>query len=84
MVPHLQQGAKVVVAAHGNGLRALAKYLDDISDANIPGLNIPTGIPLVYDLDDELQVLDRRYLGDPEMVTSALAAAARQARIGKN
>jgi 2,3-bisphosphoglycerate-dependent phosphoglycerate mutase len=84
IVPHLQQGAKVVVAAHGNSLRAMVKYLDGISDADIPGLNIPTGIPLVYELDDALQVLDRRYVGDPEMVTSALEAAARQARIGKN
>jgi 2,3-bisphosphoglycerate-dependent phosphoglycerate mutase len=81
IVTRLRQGKKVLIAAHGNSLRALVKYLDGISDADIPGLNIPTGIPLVYELDDALQVVDRRYLGDPEMVASALETASRQAKI---
>ena len=78
ILPQLQAGAKVLIAAHGNSLRALVKYLDGISDADIPGLNIPTGIPLVYELDHDLQVLDRHYLGDLEAVTAAAAAVARQ------
>lgn len=84
IIPHLQQGAKVLTAAHGNSLRALVKHLDGISDADIPGLNIPTGLPLVYELGDDLQVLDRHYVGDPEMVTAALDGASRQAKIGVN
>jgi 2,3-bisphosphoglycerate-dependent phosphoglycerate mutase len=82
IVPHLQQGAKVLIAAHGNSLRALVKYLDGISDSDIPGLNIPTGIPLVYELDEGLQAVERYFLGDPELVASALEAAARQAEVG--
>jgi 2,3-bisphosphoglycerate-dependent phosphoglycerate mutase len=62
--PHLQAGERVLVVAHGNSLRALVKYLDGISDADIPALNIPTGIPLVYKLDSNLQVLNHHYL-DP-------------------
>ena len=56
----------MLIAAHGNSLRALVKYLDDISDQDIVELNIPTGIPLVYELDDDLKSLGSRYLGDPE------------------
>jgi 2,3-bisphosphoglycerate-dependent phosphoglycerate mutase len=83
IVPHLQEGAKVLIAAHGNSLRALVKHLDGISDKDIPELNIPTGIPLVYELDEGLQVVDRHYLGDPEMVKSALEAAVHQAKTGQ-
>ena len=63
IAPSLRDGQRVLVAAHGNSLRALVKYLDGISDADIVGLNIPTGVPLVYDLDDDLRPLGRRYLG---------------------
>jgi 2,3-bisphosphoglycerate-dependent phosphoglycerate mutase len=79
IAPQIRQGAKVLIAAHGNSLRALVKHLDHISDDDIPELNIPTGVPLVYELDENLQVLERRYLGDPEAVAAAAEAVARQA-----
>ena len=66
------------MAAHGNSLRALVKYLDGISDAEIVGLNIPTGAPLAYDLDDDLRPRSSRYLGDPAKVAAAAAAVAAQ------
>ncbi len=66
------------MAAHGNSLRALVKYLDGISDDEIVGLNIPTGVPLVYELDDALRPVSSRYLGDPERVAAAAAAVAAQ------
>ena len=80
IVPDLRDGKAVIVAAHGNSLRALVKHLDDISDEEIPGLNIPTGVPLVYDLDDDLRPIERRYLGDPEAVAAAAQAVADQAK----
>jgi 2,3-bisphosphoglycerate-dependent phosphoglycerate mutase len=79
IVPHLQQGARTLIAAHGNSLRALVKHLDGISDDDIAGLNIPTGVPLVYELDEDMRVLNRRYLGDPGAVAAAVEAVARQA-----
>lgn len=81
IVPDLQAGQTVLVAAHGNSLRALVKHLDQISDADIAGLNIPTGMPLVYRLDDELQptVAGGEYL-DPEAAAAAAAAVANQGR----
>jgi 2,3-bisphosphoglycerate-dependent phosphoglycerate mutase len=78
IAPALRDGKRVLVAAHGNSLRALVKYLDGISDADIVGLNIPTGAPLAYDLDDDLRSLRRRYLGDPGRVAAAAAAVAAQ------
>jgi 2,3-bisphosphoglycerate-dependent phosphoglycerate mutase len=69
----------VLVAAHGNSLRALRKHIDGISDADIVGLEIPTGIPYRYRLDDDLRVLDARYLGDPEAARAAAEAVSRQA-----
>ncbi|MFH0750703.1 MAG: 2,3-diphosphoglycerate-dependent phosphoglycerate mutase [Chloroflexota bacterium] len=78
IAPSLRDGRRVLVAAHGNSLRALVKYLDDISDAEIVGLNIPTGVPLVYDLDDDLRPRGRRYLGDPDRIAAAAAAVAAQ------
>jgi 2,3-bisphosphoglycerate-dependent phosphoglycerate mutase len=78
IAPSLQDGKRVLVAAHGNSLRALVKYLDGISDADIVGLNIPTGVPLAYDLDDDLRPRGSRYLGDPERVAAAAAAVAAQ------
>jgi 2,3-bisphosphoglycerate-dependent phosphoglycerate mutase len=77
IVPQLQRG-NVLIAAHGNSLRALVKHLDDISDREIIELNIPTGIPLVYQLNDRLQVMSREYLGDPAAVKAATEAVARQ------
>ena len=81
VVPDLRAGKVVMVAAHGNSLRALVKHLDDISDADIAGLNIPTGIPLVYTLDDDLTPTVRggRYL-DPAAAAAAVAAVAAQGR----
>ncbi len=80
IVPDLRRGERVLIAAHGNSLRALVKHLDGISDDEIPALNIPTGVPLVYRLDDDLQPVDHRYLGDPEAVAAAARAVAEQAK----
>jgi 2,3-bisphosphoglycerate-dependent phosphoglycerate mutase len=79
IVPDLMAGRAVLVAAHGNSLRALVKHLDGISDDDIVELNIPTGIPLVYDLDARLRPIGSRYLGDPEAARAAAEAVARQA-----
>ena len=80
IVPDLRDGKRVLVVAHGNSLRALVKHLDKVSDEEIPGLNIPTGLPLVYELDDALRpVGPGRYLGDPEAAAKAAEAVARQA-----
>jgi 2,3-bisphosphoglycerate-dependent phosphoglycerate mutase len=78
IAPVVKSGTRVLISAHGNSLRALVKYLDDISDEDIPELNIPTGIPLVYELDENLQRLDSYYLGDPEAVKRAAEAVAKQ------
>ncbi|MDH3315765.1 MAG: 2,3-diphosphoglycerate-dependent phosphoglycerate mutase [Gammaproteobacteria bacterium] len=80
IAPEIRAGRRVLIAAHGNSLRALVKYLDGVSDAAIVGLNIPTGMPLVYELDDKLTPLKREYLGDPEAVAKAQAAVAAQGR----
>ncbi len=82
IAPAIRSGERVVIAAHGNSLRALVKYLDGISDAEIVGLNIPTGIPLVYELDADLKPLRSFYLGDPEAAKKAAEAVARQAAKG--
>lgn len=78
IAPRLQAGEKILIVAHGNSLRALVKYLDHISDEDIIELNIPTGVPLAYALDDKFNVLSKRYLGDPEAVKAAAEAVARQ------
>ena len=80
IAPALRAGRCVLVAAHGNSMRALVKYLDDISDTDIVGLNIPNGIPLVYELDASLRPISRRYLGDAEAVAKAAAAVANQGK----
>jgi 2,3-bisphosphoglycerate-dependent phosphoglycerate mutase len=80
IAPRLRAGENVLVAAHGNSLRALVKMLDGISDNDITELNIPTGIPLLYELDDNLRPRDRRYIGDPEAVRRAAAAVAAQGK----
>ena len=69
-------------AAHGNSLRALVKYLENLSDKEIVEVNIPTGIPLVYELDDRLRLVDRRYLGDPEAVRQRMQAVKNQGTKG--
>ncbi|MEO6194265.1 MAG: 2,3-diphosphoglycerate-dependent phosphoglycerate mutase [Thermoanaerobaculia bacterium] len=80
IVPELKAGRRVLIAAHGNSLRALVKHLDGISEEEIVGLNIPTGIPLVYELDDDLKPLRSYYLGDPEEARKAAEAVAKQAQ----
>ena len=80
IAPAIQGGQKVLIAAHGNSLRALVKYLDHIPEKDIVELNIPTGMPLVYELDDDLKPLNRYYLGDPEKVKAAMDAVATQGK----
>jgi 2,3-bisphosphoglycerate-dependent phosphoglycerate mutase len=80
IAPRIREGKRVLVAAHGNSLRALVKYLDNISDQDIVELNIPTGMPLVYELDDDLNALNRYYLGDPAKVKAAMDAVAAQGK----
>jgi len=80
IAPTIKSGKKVLIAAHGNSLRALVKYLDDVSDEDIVGMNIPTGMPLVYELDENLKPTKRYYLGDPEAVKKAMAAVAAQGK----
>jgi len=78
IVPSIRAGNRVLIAAHGNSLRALVKMLDGMSEEDIVGFNIPTGIPLVYELDDKLNSLGRDFLGDPEAVAAAAQAVANQ------
>jgi 2,3-bisphosphoglycerate-dependent phosphoglycerate mutase len=80
IAPSVRSGRRVIIAAHGNSIRALVKYLDDVSDADIVGLNIPTAIPLVYELDDTLRPLRHYYLGDPSMIEAAVKAVASQGK----
>ncbi|MDE2275433.1 MAG: 2,3-bisphosphoglycerate-dependent phosphoglycerate mutase, partial [Burkholderiales bacterium] len=80
LAPAIRGGQRLVIAAHGNSIRALVKYLDGIGDAEIVDLNIPNGIPLVYELDAALKPIRRHYLGDPEAVARAAAAVAAQGR----
>jgi 2,3-bisphosphoglycerate-dependent phosphoglycerate mutase len=78
IAPAVRSDARVIIAAHGNSLRALVKYLDGVSDQEIVELNIPTGVPLVYELGDDLKPLRHYYLGDPEAIAKATAAVAGQ------
>jgi len=80
IAPSIQSGQRVLIAAHGNSLRALVQYLDNISEEAIVELNIPTGMPLVYELDGNLEPLSRYYLGDPEKVRAATEAVAAQGK----
>jgi len=80
IAPAIKSGQRVLIAAHGNSMRALVKYLDGISDKDIVGLNIPNGIPLVYELDHELKPIKSYYLGDAEAAAKAAAAVANQGR----
>src|SRR4051794_39031824 len=79
LISFLRSGKRVLIAAHGNSLRALVKYLDNVPESEIVELNIPTGIPLVYELDDNLRPLRHYYLGDPQKAAAAAAAVASQA-----
>jgi 2,3-bisphosphoglycerate-dependent phosphoglycerate mutase len=79
IAPAVRAGQRVLIAAHGNSLRALVKYLDQMSEEAIVGLNIPTGIPLVYELEDDLRPIRHYYLGDPEAAAARAAAVAAQA-----
>jgi len=79
IIPDMAAGMTPLVVAHGNSLRALVKHLDDISDEDIVELNIPTGVPLLYVLDDHFEPIDSHYLGDPEAAAAAAEAVARQA-----
>ncbi len=79
IAPQIKSGKRVLIVAHGNSLRALVKHLDSISEEAIVGLNIPTGIPLSYDLDDDLKPLRKTYLGDPEVAKKAATEVANQA-----
>ncbi len=80
IVPELKAGKQLIIAAHGNSLRALVKYLDDVSETDILKLNIPTGMPLVYELDDDLKPIKSYYLGDQDAVAKAMAAVANQGK----
>ena len=80
IAPDLRAGKNVLIAAHGNSLRALVKMLDKVSDKEITEFNIPTGIPIEYDLDDDLQPRSREFLGDPDVVAAAAAAVAAQGK----
>ncbi len=79
IVPDIEEGKRVLIVAHGNSLRALVKHLDNVSEADIVELNIPTGIPLVYELDEKLRPLRSYYLGDPEAAKARAEAVAKQA-----
>jgi 2,3-bisphosphoglycerate-dependent phosphoglycerate mutase len=81
LVPAIKSGSRIIIAAHGNSIRALVKYLDNISETEITELNIPTGLPLVYDLDEDLKPITHYYLGDPEEAARKAAAVANQAKV---
>jgi len=83
IAPAIRAGKRVLLAAHGNSLRALVKHLDGVSDNDIVELNIPTGVPLLYELDDDLRSLRHEYLGDPEQVRKAQEAVAQQGKAAK-
>jgi 2,3-bisphosphoglycerate-dependent phosphoglycerate mutase len=80
IAPMVRSGKSVIVAAHGNSLRALIKYLDSVSDSEIVGLNIPTAQPLVYELDDDLKPIRHYYLGDEDAIKAAMQAVANQGK----
>ena len=83
IAPSVRAGERVLIAAHGNSLRALVKYLDDVGDSEIVGLNIPTGIPLVYELTDDLVPIRNYYLGDADKVAAATQAVANQGKAAR-
>ncbi len=80
IAPMIKSGKQVIIAAHGNSLRALVKYLDNVPDDEIVGMNIPTGVPLVYELDENLKPIKHYYLGDQAAVEAKMAAVAAQGK----
>ncbi|NVM43874.1 MAG: 2,3-diphosphoglycerate-dependent phosphoglycerate mutase [Candidatus Lokiarchaeota archaeon] len=80
IAPAIKNGKNVLISAHGNSLRALVKYLDDVSEEDIVNLNIPTGIPLIYELDDDLKPINHYYLGDPEAIKEAIELVENQGK----
>jgi len=84
IAPAIRAGRRVLVAAHGNSLRALIKHLDNVSDDDIVGVNIPTGQPLVYELDEDLKPIRHYYLGDAAEIEAAMAAVAAQGKAKKD
>ncbi len=80
IVPLIRSGKRVIISAHGNSIRALVKYVDDVSDVDIVSLNIPTGIPLIYELDESLKPIKNYYLGDPDEIKKATETVARQGK----
>jgi len=80
ILPKVKAGKRLISAAHGNSLRAIVKYLDNIADEEIVNLNIPTGVPLLYELDEDLKAIRSQYLGDPEAVKAAQEAVANQGK----
>ncbi len=83
IVPQIKAGKRILITAHGNSLRALIKHLDNISDQDIVGVNVPTGTPLVYELDENMKPIKSYYLGDQEAIKKAMAAVAAQGKAGK-
>ena len=83
IAPAIKSGRKVLISAHGNSMRALGKYMDKMSDDEIVKLNIPTGIPLIYELDKDLNPIKHYYLGDPEKVQKAMDSVAKQGKMKK-
>ena len=83
IAPIVQSGKRVIIAAHGNSMRALVKYIDNIPDDEIPGLNIPTGVPLIYEFTDDLSPIRHYYLGDPEAIERAVQSVADQTKSKK-
>ena len=79
----MKSGKKPIVVAHGNSLRALVKYLDDMTPEAILGLNIPTGVPIIYDLDDNFKPIKREFLGDPDEIAALMEAVANQGKSNK-
>lgn len=80
IVPKMKDGKRILIAAHGNSLRALVKYIEGISDDDIVGVNIPTGVPLVYEFDDDLKLISKGYLGDQDAVNAKMTSVANQGK----
>ncbi|MEJ2167203.1 MAG: 2,3-diphosphoglycerate-dependent phosphoglycerate mutase [Desulfobacterales bacterium] len=80
IIPLIRSGKRVIISAHGNSIRALVKYVDDVSDVDIVGINIPTGVPLIYELDESLKPIKNYYLGDPDEIKRATETVARQGK----
>ena len=80
IVPKMKEGKRILIAAHGNSLRALVKYIENISDEEIVGVNIPTGVPLVYEFDDSMKLISKKFLGDQDAIASKMTSVANQGK----